>query len=103
MFSKLDLWVTAAVLVRKAFHSHLWTGFRDKSIRIRIVASRTFVCSRIQAGGRSVSISMAAVDVVRWQPRMAFIAIRWTVVSLLTCTEFAVLPSAFGRCHTIAA
>ena len=53
-----------AVLVRRAFVSHSCIGCFVESDCIRVVARKVLVWSRIHAGCRPVSISIAAMGVV---------------------------------------
>jgi hypothetical protein len=64
MFSRFDLYGMQAVLVRRAFANHSCIGCLVDSDCIRVVARRVFVCSRIHAGCKPVSICIAAVGIV---------------------------------------
>ena len=72
-FLKLDLCLTC-ILTCAMFVIHVWSGcFTDRECNILVMDCSTFVWSQICIGGRSDSISMAAVDVVLKFPRIALI------------------------------
>ena len=68
---------------------------------MRVIAWRTLDCKQIQAGGKPVSFSSAAVGVVLKHPEIDFIAILCIVVSVRICAEYLALL--LGRCQMHAA
>src|ERR1700694_309038 len=101
-FSRFDGNVIALSLLFLAFsiHSYMWWPFGSVCILVRV--HNTFDCSRRCGGSSPVSICIAVVEVVRKNPRIAFIAPLCTVSSLICWAVVCDLWS-FGRCHMLAA
>ena len=97
IFSRFDRCEMDDVLVIRAFWSHSWTGCFSERVCMRVIAWRTLDRRWIQAGGRPVSFSRAAVDVVLKHPEIDFIAILCIIVSIRICAKCLALL--LGRCQ----
>jgi hypothetical protein len=82
---------------------YVWMGWYIERDCILVTDVSALVWSLIHAGCIPDSISIAAVGVVLKHPKMAFIAMRWTVVNFRLQAVADALRSAFGRFQMMAA
>ena len=86
-------------LVIRAFWSHLWTECFSERVCMCVIAWSTLDRRQIQAGGRPISFSGAAVDVVLKHPEIDFIAILCIVVCVRICAEYLALLLGWYQMH----